>query len=326
MTPLIRNMLIGAGVTVTSATMGYTDWINGKTKDLPADQKGSIFTRTKEVMGAYLLSKQMNRFEGGPYKVKDHLDLVSTLASKQFTVTNNRPKKEIQALRTSYYAGYLAEALRANPGINPPIVRYDENLPVILPTLPGETHKGFVFAGTSPHIHDMQARDSILNGDYRRCKCLLELEDQSEKLSWRKYKHVDVIVTGTTDFRICSHFKKDFLRDCASLAASSHKSIDPEHPYSDTPVFDYSEKGIESRGDLIDMPHQTKQKIHQGDFTVCNNYNQQKTRLSQDSYKKVGAIVTGIKDERVCSPLMYGEIRKFITDQKNSYTKRDSKN
>jgi hypothetical protein len=206
--------------------------------------------------------------------------------------------------------------LTKKPDVTAPIFRYDDHLPVILPTLPGKPHKGFVFAGSLPEVLDTQARDSILEGNYVRCKSELEVVDpKAPNWAHAKYKKVDVIVTGTTQGK-CHHFKNDFLRDLSYVAATSHKPLNPEHPYSDTPVFDCSEKGIEATGDLTNIPQPTKDKVVWGNFTACNFYSLQKTRLSSGSYKEVGAIVAGTTDEEVCLDLHFGHMRKRIDETK----------
>jgi hypothetical protein len=308
---ITRKLLVGAGAASAITAGGIAYWVSGKTKNLPVDQRGSVLPRMKEIVFAFQQSKKIQ----DEYTAWHHQDLVSSLSSKQFTVTSDKGKKEIDTLRTSYYAGYISEALQRNPGVTPPIFRYDENLPVLLPSLPGETHayQGFVFAGSSPEVHDAQARSSILDGDYIRCKSELEIADPKKKDSlWNKRKEVDVLVTGTTDPRKCNQFKNAFLRDVAYQAARSHQPVDPESPYSDTPVFNCSEKGFEATGDLTDIPETAKRHIRLGDFTACNFYSLQKTRQSGGRYKEVGAIAAGTTNDEVCQSLHFGHMRKLI--------------
>ena len=311
MTHMIRNALVGAGAFAATAIGSFAYWVNGKTKELPTDQKGSLFSRMREVISSFQQSKKIQN----SYTAERHLDLTASLSSRSSTLASNRSQKEIDVLRTSYYAGYIPEALQNNPGATP-IFRYDENLPAALPTLPGETHKGFLFAGASPQICDAQARDAILYGNYIRCRAALPVPNPKNvyKLAVPDpedaYKKVDVIVAGTTEQGKCHQFKRDFLRDFAYLAAK--QPLDPQHPYSDTPVFDSSEKGIKPTGDLTDMPQQTKEKILSGNFTTCNSYFSQKTRLSGDSHKDIGAIVAGTSNEEICTALAFENHRKNI--------------
>lgn len=312
MASITRKLLVGAGAASAITAGGIAYWINGKTKNLPDDQRGGVLPRTKEIVSAFQQSKKIQ----DEYTAQHHQDLVSSLSSKQFTVTSDKAKKEIDTLRTSYYAGYLSGALQRNPGATAPIFRYDGNLPVLLPTLPGETHKGFVFAGSSPEVHDPQARSSILDGEYVRCKSELEIADPTEKNSWNRNKKVDVLVTGTTDHSKCNQFKNAFLRDIAYQAATSHQPLDPQSPYSDTPVFNCSETGVEATGDLTDIPETAKRRIRLGDFTACNFYSLQKTRQSGGSYKEVGAIAAGTTNDEVCQSLHFGHMRKLIDQTK----------
>jgi hypothetical protein len=53
MAAIVRNALVGVGALSATAIGGFAYWVNGKTKDLPADLKGSIFPRMKEVMSFF---------------------------------------------------------------------------------------------------------------------------------------------------------------------------------------------------------------------------------------------------------------------------------
>lgn len=304
---IVRSLLVGAGAISAAATAGLAYWVDGKTKELPADQRGNLLLRMQGVMAAYQQSKKIE----DPYTAELHLDLATSLSSREFTVTSDRSEKETDAVKTSYYAGYIPEALRRNPGMAPPIFRYDNNLPVILPHLLGsaQIHKGFVFAGLAPQIHDTQARASILHGVYVRCKDELEIAKPAAK-------KIDVIITGTTEESKCSQFKNAFLRDVAWLSADDIRPLDPSHPYSDTPVFDCSEKGCEKTGDLANMPETTKRKISIENFTACNFHALVKTRLSGGRYKEVGAIVAGTENDNVCSDLHFAHMRELIAANK----------
>jgi hypothetical protein len=314
MAAIVRNArFVGAGTLFATATGGFAYWVNGKAKDLPADHKGRLFSRMKETIDAFRQSKTMQ----DAYTAKQHVNLVASLSSKQFTTTSDQSQNEINVLKISYYAGYIPEALKRNPGTSPPIFRYDDNLAVMLSPLSGQKHKGFAFAGRSPHIHDPQARDSILGGKYIRCESELALVDPEGENFRKKYQKVDVIVTGAIDQGKCYRFKNDFLRDLAQIAASGRDPLDPKDPYSDTPVFHASKKGIEATGDLTNMPQQTKEAIQLTNFTVCNFYTLKKTRLSGESFKEVGAIVAGTEKEEVCDTLAVREIRNSIRMEKS---------
>jgi hypothetical protein len=185
-------------------------------------------------------------------------------------------------------------------------------LPVLLPTSPGETHKGYVYAGPSSEIHDPQARSFILDGDYIRCKSELEITDPQEKSSSNRNKKVDVIIAGTTDPCKCSEFKNAFLRDLAYLAATTNEPVDPQSPYVDTPVFICSWRGFEETGDLTDLSKNEKTLIKDGDFIACNFYSLEKTTQTYGKYKPVGAIIAGRKDKKVCDIIRdYGDIKKY---------------
>ena len=69
---------------------------------------------------------------------------------------------------------------------------------------------------------------------------------------------------------------------------------------SNSPVIGCADQGYREIGDLAKMPESVKRKIRLGTFTYCDYYSHRKTRLSQDGYKEVGAIVAGTTDPNVC--------------------------
>lgn len=296
MSAIIRNALVGLGALSTTAIGGVAYWVNGKTNHLPADQKGSLLTRMNEVLGSFKRSRQIQHGDTADY----HTELVASLSSREFTSRKNAPYPPI----------HIAEGVRMSPGMSPPIFRYTGNPPVNypeppLPTAPNE----FVFAGRSPLILDKEVRASILEGEYIRCKSDLQVIDPNATLPLKRVERVDVLITGTTNDEVCRQFRNALLQDFAQLAAT--EQLAPNQAYSETPVFDCSEEGIETIGDLSNMPEKTKKKIRSGDFTACNYFMIWETRLSLDA-KGVGAIAAGSTDGSICEKLWGAYVRNGV--------------
>ncbi len=328
----------------------FTGWVSSNRDQLPELQKGWLLTRVTETLYALYQSTNIQ----DPYTAKHHAKLVASLSSRAYTVMSPQTERELDTIEMTYFAGYVAERLEKTPGATPltepseqpewtfnpntrpeyarampipfptkpeatpPIFRWDAHLSLVLPDLLRNIHSGFIFAGSTPRIHDTKARDSILQGNYVRCKSELEVADPNRSsFSPRKYKQIDVILTGTTDLEKCRCFKNDYLRDLAYRAATWDKPLNPEHPYSDTPVFDVSEKGVEETGDLTNIPEQARVKFLWGTFTACNVYELQKTRLSNGNLKQVGAILVGTTDEEACHSLRLGEMSKLVKQLNN---------
>lgn len=58
-----------------------------------------------------------------------------------------------------------------------------------------------------------------------------------------------------------------------------------------------------------------------GNYTLCNFYSLQKTRLSHGSYKEVDAVVSGIQNPKVCEALHFGKMREFLNSVKKENDK-----
>jgi hypothetical protein len=303
MATMVRRLVAGAGVASAVAAGGVACWAHEKTKNLSPDQRGSVLARVQETRSAFQQARKMQ----DAYTAQHHPVLVASFPPKPFTMANNEANKEIYALATPH-AVDISKVLRRNQGA--PVFRYDANLPALLPDLPGESRKGFVFAGSFPEVQDPQARASLVNEDYVRCKSELEIL-HPETRSLKSVK--DVLITGTSDPEKCLQFKNAFLRALACQAAISPLPLDPQTPYSDTLVFN---EDLEATGDLTNMPATVQKQIWRGNFTVCNRYSTLKTRLSGGRWKDVGAVVAGTTNNGVCRSLVLKEIRQLIDEAK----------
>jgi hypothetical protein len=312
MSPL-RKVLFGSGVFSIGSIGCFGYWVQQKSHQTPDGQKESLLIRMNEL--AVALPKTMQIED--KYTAKKHIDSVANLSSVE-VASSDKVQKEMDKIKTSYYAGYLQEVFQDNPLMSDPVFDYNENLPVVSLTLPGETHKGFVFSGPIYSLHNLKSHQDILNGNYIRCKSHVAVKN-SEGGRQVNYKHVDVLITGTTDCRKCNQLKNAILRDAAMVASgiSLKSKIDHEDPISDTPVFDCSKKGCDEVGDLTAVTEPAKSKIRRGNFTACNFYTLKKTRLSRGSYKECGAIVAGTTNEDVCKNLHFAEMRKILEKTKN---------
>ncbi len=182
MAAIVRNLFVGAG----AISGGFAFWVNRKAKDLPEDQKGSIFIRMKEVLDSVYISKMIP----DPVQAEHHVGLVASLCSRQFTENLNVDK------------GILKLPIHSRNNTTN-IYHYDSQRPrkELFIFAQKEAHKEAhkevpVFAGGVPQVENTKARDSILRGNYLICRGGLPKGN--------------VIITGTTDQKICTRLKKTF--------------------------------------------------------------------------------------------------------------------
>ena len=288
---------------------GLTYWVQNRANRVEKEQRGSLLLRVRETVNAFMESRKI----ADKAVAEKHVDLVSSLSSKQYADANPHSKTEQDKLATSYFAGYLLETTSKVFGRQPFIFRYTEDLPVCLPKIDGSPYKGFIFSGPSSKLTDGEAREQILKGQYIRCKTNLPYENGQS----RSYEKMDVILTGTTDCTKCASFQADFMQDVIMSAAGiGQKTLDPSFPLSDTPVFEVSQNQLKQVGDLSEFPETVKKTVRLGNFTLCSFYSLQKTRLSGGSYKEVGAVVSGIQNPKVCDALHFGHMRESLDSVK----------
>jgi hypothetical protein len=269
---------------------GFGYWLYKQTAELPFDFRGSLLSRARETIQAAF-----------PFSSHEHVKMVASLSAKAAT-NDTLSAKETDSILTSYYAGYLWKVLNENPAVTPPVFRYDENLRVLLPLVPGQqSHQGFVFAGRLPYVHEAKARSSILQRDYVTCR--KQLHSLVTNNCGTQNELLDVLLVGTKEHKKCSHFERDMIRDVAYLAAGGdpRRKLRAEEPYSDTVVLSVTEKGtLQEEGDLGSLSETLRKGILYGNFTVCPSYTHKKTRLSRGNYKDTHAIVVGVEDDEVC--------------------------
>ena len=170
-----------------------------------------------------------------------------------------------------------------------PIFRYEQNDDPAEQT--NRTAK-FVFAGMASQLHDPKASKDLLDGNYCWCD-RFEFKTAASKESESETK---VLLSGTQDQAKCMEWRDLYLRGCASLAAEEPPRLKPTHPYSDTPVFHFSEQGCKRTGDLTDLREESVDAIRNQNFTACGFYSIERTRLSGDRYTGISAIAAGITE------------------------------
>ncbi|MCB1112889.1 MAG: hypothetical protein KDK72_09580 [Chlamydiia bacterium] len=292
----------GIGVVMAGTAL----WVQQKSTHLQDERKGSFFDRSKETALAAL---NRGKIEDEDVR-KKHIDLVVTMSSRNYAEESESLKiDQLQKLATTYFAGYLFEAVEKDAqkeGV--PVFKYTEDLPVCLPKINGKPYSGYVFSGETARLFNSEARRQILDGNYVRCSDSIPRQNY--------YCKEEVIIAGTTDCEKCKEFRLDFLKDVAYSAAKKD-GLNPDYPLSDTPVINFTGTSFQRVGDLAKIPESDMEMIRLLNFTACPFYSKQKTRLSQGMYKNVGAIITGIENRKACEALFFGHIEELIENTKS---------
>jgi len=92
--------------------------------------------------------------------------------------------------------------------------------------------------------------------------------------------------------------------------------LDPKHRFSTTSIVRLAENTFTLKGDVLNMNEQDIQDVGNNNCVYCSYYTLQKTRLSQGTYAKVGAIILGTKDEKACKDLHFASMRSMIAESK----------
>ncbi|NGX34820.1 MAG: hypothetical protein K1060chlam1_01177 [Candidatus Anoxychlamydiales bacterium] len=301
---------IAASVSIGGVLLG----VRSKASQLEPEQRGSLKSRIQETVLATIKRREIM-----DKSVKaQHVDLVLTMSSRDYSENAGLSKKELSKINTSYFAGYLFETVETYESSThrPHVFRFTPNLPVCLPKIDDVPYQGFVFSGDTSRIHDSDARQQILDGNYVRCSSVLPRKDSRSY----DYRDEEVIIAGTTDCGKCQDFGKGYFKDfiMASAGMGRRTSIDPKFPLSDTPVLEIEGDKFKKVGDLAEFPESTKEKVRLMQYTLCPFYSLQKTRLSDGRYNEVGAVVAGAENSKVCEALHFGHIRELISAQKKS--------
>lgn len=240
--------------------------------------------------------------------------MAADLCFPQINPNKEWREEEIRAMRSTYTVGYLQETMQKNPNVLEPVFEYMKESPY---SEPGTTEPlpGFLFAGSIiGDLHSSQASDDIIDGNFVRCPNLahVRIDENIRKAAsiTEPYITTDLLITGTRDKNQCDRFKNALLTDAAAVAAS--EGLDPKDPISDTPVVDCSKKGFREVGDLTTLTEERKKQIKKGNFTACNTYAIQKTRLSERTYDTREAIVVGTNNEKICQQVHVDAMRKLI--------------
>ncbi len=157
---------------------------------------------------------------------------------------------------------HIMSKFQKNPKIKDPYTsrKHIDSATSLLSKTTENSPETFRYSGQFIPETPEQAKDKVLLGNYIRCPSRFQLPNQS----------VDVIVTETTEPKICQKFQHDALRDLALRAARI--PLDKGHPCADIPVYERSSRGFQHTGNLTNMPSTTRTHIAGHNFKVCPNY------------------------------------------------------
>jgi|GEM_PF-6808319 len=252
-------------------------------------------------------------------------------------------EESMKAHSSQYEKGYPYETLVKNQKVSP-LDPLQENASFVFlkekeKLIFGGTKERFIFGGTSDHSFlpsenlPLSSKNSVVCEDSVIGKLTI-IDDRSGLVLSESSISVNTTIAGTTDERVCKQFKTHLLRGAAYSLVKEPPSPEARAPYSDTPVFDCSEGACEQifncsadvceqTGDLMVLPDFARKKILSGDFTACDYFSTEITRLSLYP-TNVGAIVVGTTDPNVCESLrlqrseeiqkLHREIFKFLTE------------
>lgn len=166
-----------SGGALSIGCFGY--WVQQKSHQVPEDRRGYLLPRIKEVASALFKATQIK----DEYTAKKHIEIVATLSSKYSTEKRcvMFSEKEILQMEESCHNQALEKAL------------HDESVPPIVYTKLCIRWMGEAFSGPLNNLHDLDARNKILDGNYILCNFKLPIQ------GIKKGKSIDVLLTGTTN-------------------------------------------------------------------------------------------------------------------------------
>lgn len=82
-------------------------------------------------------------------------------------------------------------------------------------------------------------------------------------------------------------------------------TLNNKHPFSITPLFRYDGGQLEAKGDILNLKGQDLEDIKNKNYVYCDYFREQKTRLSDDEFVSVGALIVGTKDEAIGQELHF---------------------
>jgi hypothetical protein len=310
MVSAVGKICVGVGAFVSSGVVGVGLWTQSKSSHLEEDRRGSVVDRCRETIVAALTKNNI----GDKNTRAGHVALVASLSSKSYAKkAASMVEEQLHKLATSYFAGYLFKVVEEDAeerGI--PVFKFTDNLGVCLPRINGQPYSGFIFSGETARLFDHEAREQIIDEKYVRCSAAIPRNVHGMRDSQQ-----EVIISGTTDCEKCRELSDTFFRDLVWVAAVGD-GISPQHPLSDTPVFEIKKNNVQPVGDLSEFPESAKDPIRRLNFTACPFYTLQKTRLSRGTYKEVGAVITGIDNPQACEALQFDSLRKLLARTKGS--------
>lgn len=296
-----RGVLTAGGILSAGLMLCWGNWVRQRSMQVPLGHRGSLVKRTTEVTQAVFRTKDIR----DEYTAKNHVDTVVMLPSKE-SIKIEALKRELERIAASAGAGYLKRALQDTPPTSPPTFEYMGK------------QQSLFFSGPLSGLNNVTSREDILKGHYCRCPSLVSVESSGEGAN--RYKLTDVVITGTTERKACHELQIAILRDTAMIAAGAlvGSTIDPKDPISDMAVFDRANDSVQEVGDLTTMADPIKKKLFHGPFTACTYFFPQKTRLSGDNQKPIGAVIIGIpQNEDVCLALTLKRLAEVLERSKS---------
>jgi hypothetical protein len=94
--------------------------------------------------------------------------------------------------------------------------------------------------------------------------------------------------------------KKQFIPALIMASTLSNK-----HPFSITPIIRYDGGQLIVKGDILNLEKQDLNDIKNKNYIYCDFFRLQKTRLSDEEFVSVGALILGTKDVSIAEELPF---------------------
>ena len=204
----------GGAATISSLYLFYQA-IHSLSK---GQEKDSYFERLSEIAKSRLVKGSIS----DPYTAQEHVKLARSLSSaKPIGKHIELSKQQLYSLQGTYFI-YLACVLKEHlhKTKSPPVFDYVKNLQ-IPPLKSSENLEAYQYAGTVKSLHDLRARERILEGNYIRCSKLLKTGDDEST-------GIDVILTGVTQPKQCKQFENRVGLEAIRLATYEKNRDSPD--------------------------------------------------------------------------------------------------
>lgn len=270
---------------------------NEASMHLPQPQRGSLIVRMYEVAMALMTSHKI----ADAHTAKRHFATISHISSAESA--KQSPQEEAKKRIESLQPGYIQKVLQQNPQVKEPVFDYWKD------QIHPDFDQNVTFSGHIENIDNKQVRNKILEGNYVRCKDAIttersEQDNKSDPIA--KYKLTDVILTGTTDCKVCDKFKTKLLQDLAKLAAVDE--LDPGHINAKTPVLATNpekKSPLYKRTTLDKLTPEHKKNILGNQFSSCHYRDISQPVARGAKYTDTAAIIVGSRDPEICEHVLY---------------------